>query len=535
MAAREKVGTGRWNYAYHPPKVAKSEQPPIPEPQFRVGPPGVSSGISFRNLPDASLMAIRQICTHYEKKCSGKYSTNSLASRYVFQMSREIMAQLQAMSHNAGGAGQKVRDLESILEEWNDNFGRDATEGFQGVFNIVPMTPTALKNTLVAQRKRVKELEGQLQEVQKKAEVEKEDVINDMEAHVGSARLQAEDDRERQQQVLIDMKRRCEEDVKIAQRQAKEAREEAKRALEFDRKRAEGTVKSEVKKEREAREAAEEELADVKDRLGREYASKLRHLEIKVKAAEDQKRLAVDRATDKLKRIHAAELSSAVREAAMHAGQAAMNQAGGVHPGSSAAASKARVERRDSRMAGGGADILKAEEERVLAPLTGEEISRGKEVETVVLTGEGGGGGGGQGGEEGAGGVQVGGSGAAASGSGIAIVSGQGMGVVAGFDDSAAKLLRLKLKHSTEEAVWLRNRVSDLEVMVKTMKVAMDGSLEEGAGEQEFGGWRQVVSVQYPWLRDRKREDPARYSYLDKKNQTFLKGIGAPNLGGRLD
>ena len=69
-------------------------------------------------------------------------------------------------------------------------------------------------------------------------------------------------------------------------------------------------------------------------RLGREYASKLRHLEIKVKAAEDQKRLAVDRATDKLKRIHAAELSSAVREAAMHAGQAAMNQAGGVHPGS---------------------------------------------------------------------------------------------------------------------------------------------------------------------------------------------------------
>ena len=42
-------------------------------------------------------MAIRQICTHYEKKCSGKYSTNSLASRYVFQMSREIMAQLQAM------------------------------------------------------------------------------------------------------------------------------------------------------------------------------------------------------------------------------------------------------------------------------------------------------------------------------------------------------------------------------------------------------------------------------------------------------
>ena len=60
-------------YAYNPPKSnSKTAQPEIPEPQFRVGPPGVSSGLSFRNLPDASLLAIRQICTHYEKKCSGK-------------------------------------------------------------------------------------------------------------------------------------------------------------------------------------------------------------------------------------------------------------------------------------------------------------------------------------------------------------------------------------------------------------------------------------------------------------------------------
>ena len=78
------------------------------------------------------------------------------------------MAQLQAMSHNAGGAGQKVRDLESILEEWNDNFGRGTDEGFQGIFGIVPMTPTALKNTLIAQRKRVKELEAQLEEGRQK-------------------------------------------------------------------------------------------------------------------------------------------------------------------------------------------------------------------------------------------------------------------------------------------------------------------------------------------------------------------------------
>ena len=98
----------------------------------------MSSGVSFRQLPDASLMAIRQICAHYEKKCSGKYSTKSLAGRYVFQMSREIMAQLQAMSHNAGGAGQRVRDLEDILTEWNDNFGRGSADGFQGKVSAGP-------------------------------------------------------------------------------------------------------------------------------------------------------------------------------------------------------------------------------------------------------------------------------------------------------------------------------------------------------------------------------------------------------------
>jgi hypothetical protein len=120
----------------------------------------VSSGLSFRNLPDASLLAIRQICTHYEKKCSGKvglmgsslifcpagglsllkgnlqpcltltptppqYSAKSLASRYIFQMSREILSQLQAMSHNAGGAGQRVRDLESILQGEQGRFRRN--------------------------------------------------------------------------------------------------------------------------------------------------------------------------------------------------------------------------------------------------------------------------------------------------------------------------------------------------------------------------------------------------------------------------
>jgi hypothetical protein len=40
-------------------------------------------------------------------------------------MSREILSQLQAMSHNAGGAGQRVRDLESILQGEQGRFRRN--------------------------------------------------------------------------------------------------------------------------------------------------------------------------------------------------------------------------------------------------------------------------------------------------------------------------------------------------------------------------------------------------------------------------
>ena len=48
----------------------------------------VSSGISFRDLPEPSLDEIKKICEHYQQKCSGTYK--SLASRYVYQMATEI-------------------------------------------------------------------------------------------------------------------------------------------------------------------------------------------------------------------------------------------------------------------------------------------------------------------------------------------------------------------------------------------------------------------------------------------------------------
>lgn len=68
---------------------------PIPEPRHRVGPKGVSSGISFRDLPQPSLDEIRKICEHYQTKTAGTYK--SLASRYVYQMATEIEQLVDAL------------------------------------------------------------------------------------------------------------------------------------------------------------------------------------------------------------------------------------------------------------------------------------------------------------------------------------------------------------------------------------------------------------------------------------------------------
>ena len=78
------------------PRIYKKKTDiPIPEPRHRVGPKGVSSGISFRDLPSPSLDEIKKICEHYQIKCAGTYQ--SLASRYVYQMADEIELLVDAL------------------------------------------------------------------------------------------------------------------------------------------------------------------------------------------------------------------------------------------------------------------------------------------------------------------------------------------------------------------------------------------------------------------------------------------------------
>lgn len=87
--------------------IRKKTDIPVPEPRHRVGPKGISSGISFRDLPPPSLDEIKHVCEHYKVKCAGTYK--SLASRYVYQMATEIDQLVDALKE--GGFVSQESDL----------------------------------------------------------------------------------------------------------------------------------------------------------------------------------------------------------------------------------------------------------------------------------------------------------------------------------------------------------------------------------------------------------------------------------------
>jgi hypothetical protein len=91
--------------------IRKKTEIPVPEPRHRVGPKGISSGISFRDLPPPSLDEIKNVCEHYKVKCAGTYK--SLASRYVYQMATEIDQLVDALKEG----GFVSQESDSTLDD----------------------------------------------------------------------------------------------------------------------------------------------------------------------------------------------------------------------------------------------------------------------------------------------------------------------------------------------------------------------------------------------------------------------------------
>lgn len=120
----------------------------------RVGPPGVSSGVSHRQLPKSCVVQVRDICLHYVAKCSGKYVNNEMAARYIHQMADEVINQLAGVAADIKRHVNEPEILQKLLDEWNDSF--PATMGQMG-------TPKAIALKLEQQARRISDLTAALQ------------------------------------------------------------------------------------------------------------------------------------------------------------------------------------------------------------------------------------------------------------------------------------------------------------------------------------------------------------------------------------
>lgn len=94
----------------------------VAEPRHRVGPRGVSSGVSFRELPEPCFQQLKKVCLHYTEKCSGKYENNKMAARYVHQLASEVLFLLSGISEEIQIHQDIAKLAEQRLREWNTNF-----------------------------------------------------------------------------------------------------------------------------------------------------------------------------------------------------------------------------------------------------------------------------------------------------------------------------------------------------------------------------------------------------------------------------
>ena len=70
------------------------------EPMHRLAPKGASTGQSVRVFKKSYIKSVKDTCLFYVKKCSGKYTDNQTAARYVHHMAEEVISLLSGVAED---------------------------------------------------------------------------------------------------------------------------------------------------------------------------------------------------------------------------------------------------------------------------------------------------------------------------------------------------------------------------------------------------------------------------------------------------
>ena len=144
-----------------------------------IGPEGSSNGASVRTFPKSSVQMVREICLHYVEKCTGKYTDNKQAARYVYQMAEEVMSQLSAVSAQIKRHENEPAVFQALLDEWNDAFPSGLT---------AMGSPKAIASLVAKQSAELEELRAALKAERTSKDKDIADVLRSMDTQIQTSR-----------------------------------------------------------------------------------------------------------------------------------------------------------------------------------------------------------------------------------------------------------------------------------------------------------------------------------------------------------
>ncbi|KAL0477722.1 hypothetical protein AKO1_005235 [Acrasis kona] len=157
---------------------------PIPEPVHRIAPRPITKGLSLRecDIPIVSFDQVRKVCKYYQDKGAGKYTPKSKASRYLYDVTEEVISMLDKLEQytfiKQKENDKKLQNNSKSLEEWSQHFG-----GEQG-----NLSPKDVSKKLDECKNQIKELEEQMKQEKSKNLSQEGDLYNMVEEHHRSAR-----------------------------------------------------------------------------------------------------------------------------------------------------------------------------------------------------------------------------------------------------------------------------------------------------------------------------------------------------------
>ena len=196
-----------------------NERPPLPSKerlQVRVAPAPLGSGISFRNLPEPTLIHLTQTCQFYERKGAGN---DKNVKRLLFDLSRDVQAIAFRLQDKKKTKIELSRRAREHLQDWDRCF-------------LANETPSSIKTRMEELMRRAEEAENKMSTMKERhaKELKKRDAYVDDFTRVMRARQEEEIDRARGEK-NISLESARAEFQKALKTQRRSAAEEMRRKL----------------------------------------------------------------------------------------------------------------------------------------------------------------------------------------------------------------------------------------------------------------------------------------------------------------